>query len=295
MSRQPRLNIKLIGAGICILAGLIILWRTFGSAPQQVAEIPTSVATLEPTRRANAELSTPMPSLTASSTSNVVEVLPTTAVPTSSPLPTATLAPPTAIIPTAAVVLPTNAQPTLQPTVTSQVVVPPTQLIPSPTILRPTNPPSLLPSPTAQIVATTAVAATALPTTSIVASATSAVQPTATFTATSTSTLAPTATLSPTVSPTPGSVTVTYRVEGVAQRVYISYFNERGENKDVEVSTPWTLTITTAWDADLAVDAYTDVDINVPISCSILINGNSVTYDQDMSYPEGVTCERFLN
>jgi hypothetical protein len=301
MARQTRINLKLIAAIICILAGVVILWRTFGDTPAPLAQSPTSEASIpteEPTRRANAELATPMPTLTPVPETGGYPI-PATNVPLSSP--TVALEPPspTLIVPTAVGVVPTAIaieQPTASIAATSA---------------RPTQPgatPTATPQPTltSQIVPT-AVPATVVVSATVVPTSISAATATPSATATPTSTTAP---IPPTSTPTrttvgaatptsttiAGQVTITYIVESTAPvKIILLYGDSMGKTVDTEVETPWTLTFMSKNDIDLFIDAYTNEDVGAVLTCQILVDGKSVLPApvRDDSY-KGVLCERLV-
>lgn len=110
---------------------------------------------------------------------------------------------------------------------------------------------------------------------------------------------APTGSVNPTIivaTPTDTSSTgalVVYRVEGLASLVVVSYINAAGNAQDIEVSLPWSIQFNAAVDADLAVDAFSNIDEAVALSCTITVNGVTVASQQTQNAIDGVSCERF--
>jgi hypothetical protein len=306
MARPTRINLKLVTAIICMLAGVIILWRTFGDTPASVVQNPTqeaSVATEEPTRRANAELATPMPTLTPVAETGGYPIPATDIVPNS---PTIVVEPPspTLIVPTAVGVVATtiateqpttsvaatNVRPTQpgatptatpQPTLTSQIVptsVPATVVVPVTVVVSATVGPTSTPP-------TVAATATATPT-----STTAPIPPTSTPTSTTVGAATPTNT-----STKPSVVTVTYQIESSAPvNLILSYTDATGKFIPTEISPPWTTSFTADPEADLVIDTNTDTDVGIIVTCKILVDGKVIVTDTANSYPR-VRCERLAN
>lgn len=87
---------------------------------------------------------------------------------------------------------------------------------------------------------------------------------------------------------------MTYRIEGSATKVVISYIDAAGNDKDLEATLPWRFQFYALPEADLAVTAYSN-DEEVPLSCAIEVNNQIVITSQTFRATDGVTCERFLN
>lgn len=281
--RQPvRINIQIVLAIICVLAGCVILWRSFARPASTVASLArTGVPSVTEIR----------PSATPQATKSAPTSPPATATifipPTNTPAPTI-------VVPTTAIVLTSLPQPTntvaVQP---SPIVASPvaTQILPTATFA-PTIPPSLLASPT-PFATVTNVVVTPTPTTlnATAVGATATLTPIPTAPAGSTATPTPVATT--VVATASNNATIVYRVTGAASKVVVSYLEANGNEKTIEVTLPWQLQLSAAVDADLAVDAFSQNDEKVQLSCVIEINGVAKVTDQTNNAVNGVACERF--
>jgi hypothetical protein len=299
MQSTNRPNVKLIIAAICLIAGIVILWRSFVRAPDSVA----SVVLPTPTELALNVTPTQVQPI-------IVVVTPTLSAPTATLPPTAVsnVIPPTVVLPTAVPNVPnvpnaTLPPPTTRPAVIATRAIAPTIALPTPILPTRVTPPTPLPAQAAptQIIAPTAIPATNIPAatfTPIVATATPlpTATPIATNTPTSTSDVI-NVTVTPTSTTTASSiVTVVYRIEGSASKVTISYLDETGNEVTVPDATlPWKLQFSAPIDADLAVDAFGTNNEAVALSCAIDINGTNLLMDQTQNAINGVACERFIN
>lgn len=309
MQSSLRPNIKLILAAICVIAGVVILWRSFAQPPIPVAEgvLPVSTSVSEPeaplpdSPQLSPTVSDPAPtqSAPAQQAPTAIEA-PTVGVPT--PLVPTQLSAPTSVVNTGASPLPATA-----PVVVATQASLPTQAIAT------AVPPTLTANPTATgvAVATITPIATAIP--ALVATSTAQIVPTnttqpeqltdtptatlavGTATATPSSTATPTLTLAPVTATSTSNASVVYRVEGAASKVVVSYLDGNGKENTVEVTLPWRIQFTAALDADLAVDAFSTNNEAVVLTCAIEINGTTLLTDQTENAINGVACERFIN
>lgn len=306
MQFRRRINLKLLLAAICVIAGTVILWDTFGrprtpivvEAPPLATEIalqPTAepiipTFTLPPALpTASSGYPAPLPSplpVDQPGASTVVAYPPptlATALAPSPVLPTAqatalvsaTLvapspAPQTVVVPTAVPAQPTSA--TTGAVTPSVAVAPTVQAVPAAT--------STLAPPTNTLVATAI--ATPIPPTLTLAPTIGAATATPTPTATTAA-----ATL------TPSPVTVVYRVEGTAENVVILYYSYEADDllEVVGPTLPWTLTLQVPPETPVEVSADSDSELGV-LSCAIEVNRAVAANDSATDPPDAVTCEK---
>jgi|GEM_PF-1700089 len=309
-----RPNVKLILAAICVIAGVVILWRSFASTPDSVAGVvpPTlieldltapplqldpTVAEVSPTIPA---LATPIPPtpLLPTAILPATQLLPTPITPSAvAPNPDGSTAPPSVTAPGAIatqVAAPTVAIP---PTVVSNratiTPTPPTQALATQVgataVLTPvtTSAPTTIPTSASGVATFTAIVPTQTPLPTAI--------PVSTSTPANIPTSVPTSTpLLTTVTPTTNTVTVVYRVEGAASKVIISYLDANGKEVRLPDTTlPWRVQFSATSDADLAVDAFGTNNESVALSCAIDVNGTTILTDQTQDAVSGVACEKF--
>ncbi len=291
MTFSYRPTARIVVAVVCVLAGIVILWRTFTPpaappprpTPGALAPAATSAAAVPPTAIAGLQSTPYPPAFTA--TPALQSGLPPLASATPGVQNGITQAPASTSAPTPAL----PAQSTLPPSATPPVVTQqPTQTPPA-TIAQPTPAPALAPTavPTATLPPTPAPTQTA--TTGLTATATVA-QPT---TAPANTAVPATAT-QPVASPTPSQVVVLYKVEGNAPQVVITYIDQFGKEQVLNgVALPWEVSFTAGPSADLAIDAFSDGETDGTLRCTISVNAVVVRLDQTDRSTAGVTCEQF--
>lgn len=293
MLRQRRINIRLIGAALCALSGLIILWRTFVSPSDGAGTMPGTVVVLRETASSTLVVPTAVPAsptIMADSTPS-----PQRASPTRSPIASTPLQPTL----TASVLAVASVVSVPVPSITTPLPVSSTALLLSPTPINAAPLPSAivpsaaLPSslpltavPTSTN-AVTSIPATDVPTIVNLASPTSTLVPTASATpsleasqtsevvATDTPSPSPTFTATATATATlTGSRVALYKVQGNSTNIVIEYLDAQGRFVSIsQVTLPWELSFPLGEETDLYVNAFSESNDASIITCSIWING----------------------
>ncbi len=314
MPRQWRINIRLIGAVLCVLSGLIILWRTFVSPSDFPIKTPSTAVVLLETVPAV------IPAITSTPTSDLTNTPPLvthTPLSVSIATPTLSVVPANPIQPTrvaspvimASASLVSSPQATALATNNPIVSVPTLTIVNSPTNIQATLgaavPATELPTsttlpqiPTANTIVTSTplaptIQATINPTAATVPRQTASPSPTSSPTQTE---ALPTATSSPSPSAIATATTITgnialYKVQGNATNITIEYWDGRGRSIALtQVALPWELSFPIGDETDLFIIAFSEVADTSMISCSISINGK-VEHFRSEPANEGVDCD----
>lgn len=290
MLRQRRINIRLIGAALCALSGLIILWRTFVSPSDGAGTMPGTVVVLQETASSTLVVPTAVPAsptIMADSTPSPQRASPTRSPIASTPLqPTLTAS----VLAVASVVsVPAPSITTPLPVSSTAVLLSPTPInaAPLPSAIVPSVAlPSSLPLtavPTSTNAATS-IPATDVPTIVNLASPTFTLVPTASATpsleasqtsevATDTPSPSPTFTATATATTT-GSRVALYKVQGNSTNIVIEYLDAQGRFVSIsQITLPWELSFPLGEETDLYVNAFSESNDASIITCSIWING----------------------
>lgn len=298
MPGQRRINIRLIGAALCLLSALIILWRTFISpATSPLTPSATVQIAVNTGDGSNPEADfIPSPTLGLPSEGRATRIPP--------PTPRFSQNTPNPTMPDPAYSEPGTQQPaptpslvvsdTLQPTVIVEAATPTSvvavQATAVPSTALPTNQPI---APTATLESATSsvpASATSQPVADTATPAQTDQTATPSPTPTETATISPSATPTPTPTPTQTGKTVLYEVVGAASNITIEYLDKDGVWQTIyNITLPWKLSFILDEEIGAEVTASSDDDDATEIKCSLSIDGTAQYSDTNYAY-KGVTC-----